>query len=354
MNAWKEGSALRHSFISQLIAIVLVLAANSTVARAQAAEATCDRACMSDMVDRMLATMVAHNPDNLPLAVVYSATENSHPAALGMMTLWRTVTKAGKPSLLAIDTNLGQAYFALAISESGSSSVLWGRIKVVERKISELEFYINRSRGDHGFSFSAEELPENYKKLMFPPAARKRATHEELVELARASFDASDPLHVDVASDCQFTEEGWQVIDPGLDDMPQQGNASSGSGFSKDKPIGCMFPPFRPTDHKARVIAMDDDLGLVVVAGVVPGYVYPYPYFGHMLSAFIPNDMTEARNTQEQWFEKKVKEAKSPVLRPSPATGETMQVLQFYDGKLQASQINVHLSGPGAHSPWIQ
>jgi hypothetical protein len=31
-----------------------------------------------------------------------------------------------------------------------------------------------------------------------------------------------------------------------------------------------------------------------------------------------------------------------------------MQVFQFYDGKLQASQINVYLSGPDAHSQWVQ
>lgn len=51
-----------------------------------------------------LDSMVANDPFKLPLAEVYKATENSHPAALNMMTLWRTVIKAGSPSLLAIDT----------------------------------------------------------------------------------------------------------------------------------------------------------------------------------------------------------------------------------------------------------
>jgi hypothetical protein len=359
MKEHKEGAGVQRNIRAWLIALVVVLAGVPQVAKAQTDESACDRSCMAGLVDQLLASMVAHNPDTLPLANVYSATENSHPAALGMMTLWRTVTKADKPSLLAIDTSLGQAYFALAISEAGSSSVLWGRIKVVDRRISEMELFINRSRGDHGFSFSADQLPANYKKLMNPPADRQKATHEELVKIARASFDASDPLQLDIGPNCQFTELGWQVIDPGLDDMPQQPPpglpaGSAAGGFSKDTPLGCMFPPFRPTDLKARVIAIDDELGFVVVAGVVPGYVYPYPYLGQMLSAFIPSDMKEARNTQQQWFETKVKAGKSPLLRPSPATGETMQVLQFYDGKLQASQINVYLSGPDAHSPWIK
>ena len=76
------------------------------------------RQCMTNMVTKILDSMVAHNPDALPLAKVYRATENSHPAALGMMTSWRTITRAGPPSLLAIDTTNGTAYFALNISKA--------------------------------------------------------------------------------------------------------------------------------------------------------------------------------------------------------------------------------------------
>jgi hypothetical protein len=50
------------------------------------------RQCMTNMVTKILDSMVAHNPDTLPLATIYRATENSHPAALGMMTSWRTIT----------------------------------------------------------------------------------------------------------------------------------------------------------------------------------------------------------------------------------------------------------------------
>ena len=138
-------------------------------------QAICDRTCISGIVGQVLTSMVRHNPYNLPLASLYTATENSHPSALGSMTLWRTVTKAGKPDLLAVDERAGQAYFALPISEGTSISALWGRVKIVDGKLAELEFFVARSKGDHGFSFGPEQMSSNYRKIMHPPSTRKVA-----------------------------------------------------------------------------------------------------------------------------------------------------------------------------------
>jgi len=293
--------------------------------------------------------MPRHDPDKLPLAQVYAATENSHPAALGMMTAWRTISEAGKPALLALDTQRGSAYFALPVNESGSKTALWGRIKVEDRKIAELEFFLNRSRGDHGFSFSADQMRANYKSLMTLPASRQKTAHDELEKIARASFDASDPYKLDSAPNCQFTEVGTLVIDPGLDDVPHKAGDPD-----PEAPLGCMFPPFRPTDKKARIIAVDDETGFVVTAAVIRGMVYPYPWRGHMMSAFIPDDMKAPQQIQDDWIERKKKAGKTGLLAPAAATAEVMQVIQVYDGKMHASQINVYLSGPGAQSAWMK
>ncbi len=333
----------------RLFAIAALWAFSPMIAQATPSQAICDRACMSNMVDQVLASMAAHNPYVLPLATVYSATENSHPAALGMMEPWRTITKAGKPNLLAIDTGAGQAYFMLTVSEGSSKSILYGRVKVANRKISELELFINRARGDHGFSYSPMELPQNFKMLMSPPANRKKASRTVLEKLALAAFNPSYPFEAKIAATCHFTELGWRVVDPGLDD-----DSLPPSGKSRNAPLGCANPPSRPVDRKARIIVIDHDLGIVVVAGMVPGVVYPYPYYGHMISAFIPSDMKQPQEAQQRWFEKEAKEGKHPLVKPMPATGVTMQLLQYYDGKLQAVQINVHLGGPGMKSEWVK
>ena len=294
----------------------------------------CSRSCMAAIVSSILDSMVAHNPDILPLAPDYEATENSHPAALGMMTLWRTVTKAGPPSLLAIDTTSGSAYFALDISEGNDQqqSVLWARIKVVNNQITELELYVNRSRGDHGFSFSAEELPENYKRWMSPPADRQKATRAQLEELSEATFNPNSTFSVSVASDCQFTEEGWSVIDPGPD-----GNGSTAV-------LGCSWPEDRPADSKARTnLVIDEETGIVVTGGLIPGKVYPYG----KISAFIPDDMKQAQEQQDEWLAKKQAEGTLSLLVPTAAIGETLQV---------SSILQQHTPGPANHAlfewPW--
>lgn len=300
---------------------------------------TCSRDCMTTIVDQILASMLLHNPGILPLAPTYYATENSHPAALGMMTLWRTVTSAGSPTLLAIDTINGSAYFALDITEGSQTkkSVLWARIKVVDRQITQLELYVNRSRGDHGFSFSAAELPKNFEQWMSPPADRQKATRAVLESLSAATFNPNDTLSVSIAEDCQFTEEGWSVIDPGPD---EDGSTT---------PLGCSWRTDRPADADARLnLVIDEQYGIVVTGAIIPGKIYPYGE----ISAFIPNDMKTAQAEQDEWLAKKQAAGNMSLLAPTAATGETLQVLQFYNGELQGQQVMLYLSGPNMQSAW--
>ncbi|TVY86256.1 hypothetical protein LAWI1_G008822 [Lachnellula willkommii] len=305
------------------------------------------RPCMTNMVTQILDSMVAHNPDALPLAKMYRATENSHPAALGMMTSWRTITKAGPPSLLAIDTTNGTAYFALDINEGNDEiqNVLRGRVKVVGQNITELELFINRFRGDHGFSFSSEELPTNYKDLMNPPANRTKPSRADLEAISASLFaNSSNPATnttVNVADDCQFTELGWKTIDTG-----NYGNASSA-------PLNCSWPSDHPYDSNARInLVIDEEMGFVITSGIIPGKVYPYANITE--SAFIPDAMTAAQEAQEAWIDQMVELGTTvPMLEPTSATGDTLELLQFYNDELQAMQINVYMSGPGMTSAWL-
>ncbi|RMZ85624.1 hypothetical protein DV737_g563, partial [Chaetothyriales sp. CBS 132003] len=299
------------------------------------------REYLSSIVTQVLDSMVAHDPSTLPLASVYQATENSHPAALSMMTSWRTIVEAGSPSLLAIDTINGAAYFALDVSEGNNETevILRGRVKVDNWKITELELFINRNRGDHGFSFSAAELTANYKVLMSPPANRTKASRETLQELSVALFAESSNFSVTIGDDCQFTELGWKVVDTGV-----YGNGST-------TPLGCVWPDSHPTDTNARVgLVIDEELGFVVTSGMIPGTVYPY--YGN-LSAFIPDKMTSAQEAQEVWIDEVEAEGTQSLLSPTAGTGDTLEVLQYYNDELQGMQINVYMSGPNMTSPWL-
>lgn len=304
-----------------------------------ASRSDCDRQCLKNFVTLILDSMEAHDPYSLPMAKVYKATENSHPAALGMMTSWRTITKANPPSLLAIDTKQGSAYFALDVSEGNDAvkNILRGRVKVENQKISELELFINRYRGDHGFSFSAAELPSNFETLMSPPANRTKPSRATLEALSEALFSPANSS-VSVNDNCQFTEIGWKVVDTGT--------YSNGS----TTPLGCSWPTDHPTDTTARTsLVVDEELGFVLTSGMIQGIVYPYAN----VSAFIPNTMTAAQEAQEVWYKAMLKEDFIPMVAPFGASGETLELLQFYSGELQAMQINVYLSGPNMTSAWL-
>ncbi|KAL2840065.1 hypothetical protein BJY01DRAFT_236887 [Aspergillus pseudoustus] len=299
------------------------------------------REFLSGIVTQILDSMEASDPAILPLATTYKATENSHASSLAMMTAWRTIAKADSPSLLAIDTKQGSVYFASTISEGNkkTQAILRGRVKVVNQQITELELFINRSRGDDGYAFSAEELAENSKVLMSPPKNRKKASRAKLEAIGAAAWDSSNNLSVSVGANCQFTEVGWTIIDTGT-----YGNAST-------DPLTCSWGSTRPTDPDARTsLVIDEELGFIVTDGFCQGKVYPY--YGN-ISTFIPDSMSSNQEAQEVWYAQVKEQDNVTLVSPTAATADNMELLQFYDDELQALQFNVLLSGPNMKSSWI-
>ncbi|GLA81461.1 hypothetical protein AtubIFM56815_005112 [Aspergillus tubingensis] len=297
------------------------------VERSPSSNTSCNRECLETMITEVLDSMVAHDPFRLPLAEVYKATENAHPAALNMMTLWRTVTKASSPSLLAIDITQGQAYFTVPITEGNAiiHNILWGRIKVSSQLISEFELFVNRGKGEDGFAFDVENLAQNFKRWQSPPTNRTKATRDQLARIAASSFNANNNFTVDMASDCQFTEMGWVV-----------------------KNAACNWMSDRPTDLNARTLVIDEELGIVVTAGVVPGKVYPYATF----SAFIPDSMKSSQETQDTWYSIQSSEGYIYLVEPMATLATSFNVFQYYNDQLQGEQFLVYLTGLRDGTSW--
>lgn len=84
---------------------------------------------------------------------------------------------------------------------------------------------------------------------------------------------------------------------------------------------------------------------------MIPGTVYPY---GGNVSAFIPNKMTAAQQAQVDYIEyMQANDPSVPLVAPFGGTGDTLEVLQYYNDELTAMQINVYVSGPNMTSPWL-
>ena len=112
---------------------------------AQAPDA-CDRACLEGFVNQYLDALVAHNPFGLPLARKVKFSENDVVLDLGD-GVWSTITGMGTYKLYVSDPQSGQVGFFGTMRENSAPIALSARLKIENRKITEIETVINRGGG---------------------------------------------------------------------------------------------------------------------------------------------------------------------------------------------------------------
>jgi hypothetical protein len=329
---------------------------------ATASGAACERTCLSGLADKLVASIVARDSSSLPLSRVYAATENSVPSALNMTVLWRTAS-AAKGSYYAIDAGSGQIFLIVTLSEGPNDTLLFGRLKVEGKLLSELELYTNRSRGQGGFQFDPSgpsHLPTEWTVSV--PAGR-RASRAALLQAGRSIFDTRIPAP-EVSSSCVVMENG-KVVAENPDVLkaigqPDQTGADKGKGEygpvtanpDGTVPVPCGNPPNRPTDKHARTTIVDEEQGVVVSMAVVQGVAEPYLVTTPTESAFVPDalsqpylDMLKTQQGSGRF--------NAAALRPMAASAAVAEVHRIYDEMLQGLHLLVNLGAPGSSSPWV-
>lgn len=304
---------------------------------------------MKQYVDLVLKSMAEKDPGLLPLADRYRATENSIPGALNMLTAWRLVSRVNALGPVVADEELGNIVMTANLEIGGAPATFWARIAVADDRITELELFHAKSRGEGGYVMLAEEIgnePAVWKSAI-PESGR--ATREELLALGRAIFiDTAAPTPPE-GDDCVVMEQGGVVHEfAEFHDLLM--GVDTGPHAPEDTvvmPYG--LAPFRPSDPKARVVAADVEQGLVVTIGMVPGYILPTVTSAANISAFVPASMREmhARSVLPKWLEGR------SVIDEIEVMCVSMHVLRMFDGKLQASEMFNSLTGAGARSVWV-
>lgn len=339
----------------RLAALALTVASASIAAQAQPVGA-CDRACLAGLADQLLNAMAAHDPSHLPLGQTYRATENSIPAALGMMTAWRTVTGV-KGRYYVIDPASHQLFLMASVAEGANDTFLYGRIKVAGRQLSEVELFENRSRGQGGFQYGAEGPANLPAEWTSPVGPERLPTRAALLAAGRAVFD--DRLDSPPASpDCVLMENGKVVAEhpevaQAVSDASQAHKAGKAFRPNPDGtiPIPCGAPKPRPTDPAARTEIVDELQGLVVSQGVVSGVVEPYLATSPTESAFVPDQILGPYAAMLE--KQRAGPPHGPAVSAARATAAAAEVHRIYDGKLQGQMLLVNLGAPGGRSPWI-
>jgi hypothetical protein len=168
-----------------LVAALLVGAAFSFEAAAQSGP--CDRACLKGFVDSYFTALAARDFTRLPVAENVKYTENGRMLSLGE-GFWKT---AGAPNAYRdylLDPETGGAAALTAFSEYTGTAQMFLRLKVADRRITEIETIVARVGDQRWFA------PDNLKNLsdIFarPVASAERHSRAELVAAADAYFTA--------------------------------------------------------------------------------------------------------------------------------------------------------------------
>lgn len=191
----------------------------------------CDRVCLEAIVNQYLDALVAHNPfGGLPLATKVKFSENDQVLDLGD-GLWNVTTGVGKYKLIVADPESQQVGFLGTVLANDRPTTLALRLKLENRKISEIETLVTVSNppGGPGGPGGAKAAPNGTPPAptgaaaldamggpdpVFAQAETQRSTREQLVAAANAYYDAmerGDAGLVQFDAQCNRIENGAQM-----------------------------------------------------------------------------------------------------------------------------------------------
>ena len=220
---------MRLWFIGAMAVVLGTMAAAQTVGGGVAPP--CDRACMTALVDRYLAALVAHDPAGLPLNRDVKFTENTARLGVGSEGLWVAASElpAG-PRVYAIDVGAGQAGFYGVMKERGRPLIIALRLKVVNGQITEIEHVLARTIREDALRNLMIPRPE----LTADVPEGDRLPRERMVAIADSYFEAIEHANgklTPFADDCVRRENGGQTT---MNSTPVPWPVSLGSKAADD------------------------------------------------------------------------------------------------------------------------
>ena len=350
-----------------------------------------DRNSLKELAHLLLVSMAEHDPSLLPLARLYAMTRNNCPSSPRQADLWRTVTGFKEPAdfQYLIDVPANQVLIIAEVEEGGMPNLFWGRLKVEDRKVTELELYICRSSLDSGFMFDATGLSNMPEQWTCGIPDAKKASRERLTEVAKCLFDpelgtpessqegymVENGERVMGYMTLETMYEMWPWATQEMADRLIREHAKvhnyNGPGYlstikdpEKQKDLaglGCDYPADRPSDKNARIL-VDETQGICASLGMVPGNIYPsfYWWFPSLEAAFVPGsfetDMKLRESADNPEYDANVGRDPSlpyvPISRRIPAVLSTIEIVKFYDDKIQGEHRLMQIQPAGSISPW--
>jgi hypothetical protein len=226
----------------------------SSVAVAQTG-ATCDRECLAGFVTQYMNAMLARKPESLPVTANVKFTEDCKEIQLGEGE-WTHITGLTDYRRDILDVREGSAVSFLVVEENNSRVLFSLRLKIVDKKISEIETMAVHDQKE-GMLFNLDNLKTASKMMTSAPDKAQLNSREEMIKAA-LTYPAGLKIGSFVKADSPMAPDAYRY---------ENGQLMAGPGC--DFFAGCdnmktqMIPTLSGITH--RVIAVDEELGVVAV-----------------------------------------------------------------------------------------
>jgi hypothetical protein len=251
-------AAMRQTIFTVAAAAILLLALSTRGPATAEAGANCDRVCLNGIMDQYLAAMVAHDPSKLPLAKNLKFTEDGVRLELGD-GLWATASSIGNYKLYFDEPEAGEAGVYTVVQENGAGVFLYVRLRVVDRKITEIETLVARKQTTS--ILNTDNLTEAHPIFLETIPAADQPSRAEMVSMVGKYFDGIEQGNGDLVpfdKDCVRIENGIQTC-PGSPTSPL-GALSCGAQLSTK-----IFTYIQSVSPR-RFPVVDRERGLVLAA----------------------------------------------------------------------------------------
>jgi hypothetical protein len=245
------------------ISLCLILLACSSAAQAASKSApapapSCDRECLRGTVTAYLYALLKHDASKLPVSEKLRVTEDAIEKPLAKVSLLTSVTRLRGFRQDILDERAGMAGADVIVEESGAPTMLVVRLKVVDRKITEIETVATRGRTE-GLIFNIDGLSAPSEVMNYAPRPEQLPTREEAIKAAMHYPDGLNgaktfaDVNAPFASNAYRYENGQVMAGPDCKFAPGCQNISTQSLAIFNR-LGKV---------ETRVIGVDERMGIV-------------------------------------------------------------------------------------------
>jgi hypothetical protein len=215
----------------------------------------CDRECLAGFVTQYMDAMLAHRPESLPVAAGVKFTQDCKEMKLGEGE-WKIITGLTDYRRDILDVRQGVAVSFLVIEENNSRVLFSLRLKIVDKKITEIETMAVHGQKE-GMIFNLDNLKTASKMMTSVPDKAQLNSREDMIKVA-LTYPAGLKIGSFVKVDSPMAPDAYRY---------ENGQLMAGPGCTFFK--GCdnmktqMIPTLSGITH--RVIAVDEELGVVAM-----------------------------------------------------------------------------------------